>query len=52
VPDSNSIVVIDKQKGIALTTWSIPNAQNFPMALDEANYRLFIGTRDPARLIV
>ena len=22
------------------------------MALDEANYRLFIGTRDPARLIV
>jgi len=53
VPDSNSIVVVDKQKGIILTTWSIPNAQNnFPMALDEANHRLFIGTRDPAKLIV
>ena len=45
VPDSNSIVVVDKQKGIILTTWSIHNAQNnFPMALDEANHRLFIGT--------
>jgi DNA-binding beta-propeller fold protein YncE len=31
VPGSNSIVVVDKQKGITLTTWSIPNAQNnFP----------------------
>src|SRR5215831_1893144 len=53
VPGSNSIVVVDKQKGIALTTWSIPNANaNFPMTLDEANHRLFVGTRDPARLIV
>ena len=53
VPGSNSIVVVDKQKGITLTTWYIPNAQNnFPMALDEANHRLFVGTRDPARLIV
>jgi len=53
VPGSNSIVVVDKQKGITLTTWSIPNANaNFPMTLDEANHRLFVGTRDPARLIV
>jgi len=53
VPDSNSVAVVDRQKGTLLTTWSIPNAQNnFPMALDESNHRLFIGTRDPARLIV
>ncbi|MGB6531447.1 MAG: hypothetical protein WBF33_25345 [Candidatus Nitrosopolaris sp.] len=53
VPGSNSIVVVDKQKDVALTTWSIPNAQNnFPMALDEGNHRLFVGTRDPAKLIV
>ena len=25
---------------------------NFPMALDEANHRLFIGCRKPARLVV
>jgi len=53
VPDSNSVAVVDRQKGTLLTTWSIPNAQNnFPMALDESNHRLFVGTRDPARLIV
>lgn len=53
LPDSNSIIVVDKQKGITLTTWSIPNAQNnFSMALDEANHRLFVGTSDPTRLIV
>lgn len=53
VPGSNSVVVVDKQKGTTLTTWSIPNAQNnFPMALDEGNHRLFVGTRDPAKLVV
>ena len=25
---------------------------DFPMALDEANHRLFIGCRKPARLVV
>ena len=34
-------------------TWTITNAQNnFPMALDEANHRLFVGTRDPPKLMV
>ena len=53
VPDSNSIAVADKQKDIILTTWSIPNTQNnFPMALDEVHHHLFVGTRDPSKLIV
>lgn len=52
IPDSNSIIVVDKRKNI-LTTWSIPNAQNnFPMALDESHHRLFVGTRDPSKLLV
>ena len=35
------------------TTWPIVSAQNnFPMALDEANHRLFVGTRDPPKLVV
>jgi hypothetical protein len=27
-------------------------AKNYPMALDEAHHRLFVGTRQPARLLV
>ena len=53
VPESNSIEVVDSQKHIVSTTWPIINAQNnFPMALDEANHRLFVGTRDPPKLVV
>jgi hypothetical protein len=49
VPESNSIEVVDSQKQTLSTTWPIiiSNAQNnFPMALDQTNHRLFIGTRD------
>jgi DNA-binding beta-propeller fold protein YncE len=54
VPQSNSIAVVDDiQKRVVSKTWPITNAQNnFPMALDETNHRLFIGTRDPAKLLV
>ena len=54
VPQSNSIAVVDDiQKRVVSKTWPITNAQNnFPMALDEANHRLFVGTRDPPKLIV
>lgn len=53
IPDSNSIVLADRQKNMVLTTWSIPNAQNnFPMALDQSYHRLFVGTRDPSKLLV
>jgi len=53
VPESHSIEVVDSQKHIVSTTWPIINVQNnFPMALDEANHRLFVGTRDPPKLVV
>jgi hypothetical protein len=53
VPESNSIEVVDNQKHSVSTTWPIINAQNnFPMALDEGNHRLFVGTRDPPKLWV
>jgi len=53
VPESNSIAVVNNEKHTILTTWPIINAQNnFPMALDEANHRLFVGTRDPPKLMV
>ena len=54
VPQSNSIAVVDDvQKHTVSKTWTITNAQNnFPMALDVTNHRLFVGTRDPPKLIV
>jgi DNA-binding beta-propeller fold protein YncE len=34
-------------------TWPLSDAtENFPMALDETNHRLFVGTRSPAKLLV
>ena len=53
VPQSNSIQILDSQKHTVSKTWTITNAQNnFPMALDEPDHRLFVGTRDPPKLIV
>jgi len=37
----------------AITRWTLNGlALNFPMALDEADHRLFVGTREPPRLAV
>jgi len=42
--------VIDR-KTHKVTDWPIGNLKaNFPMALDEGDHRLFIGTRKPSRL--
>jgi DNA-binding beta-propeller fold protein YncE len=53
VADAKSIQVINRQTGKMLT-WALPNghAANFPMVLDEASRRVFIGTRKPSRLTV
>jgi DNA-binding beta-propeller fold protein YncE len=53
VADTKNIQVINRQTG-KMTTWSLPNghAANFPMVLDEANRRVFVGTRKPSRLTV
>ncbi len=53
VADSKSVQVINRQTGKMLT-WALPSGHsaNFPMVLDEANRRVFIGTRKPSRLTV
>ena len=52
VPDSRRIAVVDKKTKAVITTWTTDDAlQNFPMALDEANRRLFVVCRRPARLL-
>jgi len=54
VPSDHSIVIADKQTNTVLKRWQLDNdaAQNFPMALDEQNHRLFVGFRNPAKLVV
>jgi len=53
VPDAGNIEVIDRDKRTRIATWPMEQFRaNFPMGLDEANHRLFIGCRHPARLVV
>jgi hypothetical protein len=53
VPDAKQIAVIDREKRTVMATWPMEKFQaNFPMALDEANHRLFVGCRKPARLVL
>ena len=53
VPTAKQVAVVDREKHSAIATWPLKSAAaNFPMALDEANRRLFVGCRQPAALIV
>ncbi len=53
VPEAGHIAVIDRVAGKVTATWPMSKFHaNFPMALDEANHRLFVGCRRPARLVV
>jgi hypothetical protein len=52
VPDLKQIVVINRSTK-AISRWALNGIEsNFPMALDEADHRLFVGTHQPARLAV
>ena len=51
VPEAQQVAVIDRDQRITIDMWPIKGS-NFPMALDEANHRLFIGSRAPGRLVV
>ena len=53
VPNSRRVAAIDRHKGEVIATWKTDAAfGNFPMALDEANHRLFVGCRIPSKLVV
>ena len=52
-PDAKQIAVIDREKQAVTATWPMNEFRaNFPMALDEFHHRLFVGCRQPARLVV
>ena len=53
VPEKKEIEVVDVLKRTVLARWPVTAAQNnFPMALDEAHHRLFVGCWMPPRLLV
>ncbi|MDB6082594.1 MAG: hypothetical protein JWN43_475 [Gammaproteobacteria bacterium] len=52
VPELKQIVVVNRETK-EITHWTLQGmATNFPMALDESDHRLFVGTRAPARMAV
>jgi len=53
VPDAGEVTVIDRTKGTVVAHWKIEGiADNFPMELDEAGHRLFVGCRRPAAVLI
>ena len=53
LPRSQKIAVVDRNTRAIIATWTTGGPQsNYPMALDEANHRLFVVCRIPARMVV
>jgi DNA-binding beta-propeller fold protein YncE len=53
LPKSRKIAVVDREAHSIVTTWGTGmSLANYAMALDEADHRLFVVTRYPARLLV
>ena len=51
LPDLKQIAVVNRSTH-SITRWPLDFESNFPMALDEADHRLFVATRTPPRLAV
>jgi hypothetical protein len=52
-PDAGDVTLAIDRKSHAVSKWKLDgNRFNFPMALDEANHRVFVGTRRPSKLVV
>jgi len=52
VPTADHIAVVDRAAMKLVATWPVATAKaNFPMALDEANHRVFVGCRRPAKVL-
>lgn len=51
LPDLKQIAVVNRSTHF-ITRWPLTFESNFPMALNEADHRLFVATRTPPRLVV
>lgn len=53
LPGSRKVVVVDREAHSVVTNWGMGlTLGNYAMVLDEANHRLFVVSRAPARLVV
>jgi len=52
VPKGGHIAVVDREARAVVAKWKLSAGANYPMALDEADRRLFVGCRQPAKLLV
>ena len=53
VPSAHAVIVVDRVARRAIARWETPRAtNNYPMALDEADGRVFVGARSPPVLLV
>ncbi len=53
VPTTGHVAVVDRRARAVILKWPLPGHQeNFPMALDEDEHRLFVGCRKPAHVAV
>jgi DNA-binding beta-propeller fold protein YncE len=53
LPGSRKVAVVDREAHSVLTSWGMGlTLGNYAMALDEADHRLFVVSRAPARLVV
>ena len=52
VPEKKEIEVIDAAKRSVVARWPVSGENNFPMALDEAHHRVFVGVWKPPQLLV
>jgi DNA-binding beta-propeller fold protein YncE len=52
-PGAQQVTVVDRKKRAVVGQWKLGDAKsNYPIALDEANHRLFVGCRRPPCLLV
>lgn len=54
ITGENAVGVLDRKESALSATWPLPPGDklNVAMALDEANHRLFVSTRNPGKLVV
>lgn len=53
VPTGRHIAVVDRSSMKLTSTWPVTGAEaNYPMALDDANHRLFIGCRRSPKVLI
>src|SRR5262249_2543226 len=52
VPSAGHVAVVDRGRRAVTATWPLSARANFPMALDPEHHRVFVGCRQPARLLI